>query len=157
MAFAKAQLGAGAGLPANGTLFVSVRDEDKPRVLPGVRHLFDAGFKVIATSGTARYLAEQGIAATRINKVLEGRPHIVDAITNGEIDIVFNTTEGAKALADSMSIRRSALLNHIPYYTTVAGALAVTEAIKALREGSLTVAPLQSYVGKGSLERAGTA
>jgi len=92
-----------------------------------------------------------------VNKVLEGRPHIVDAITNGEIDIVFNTTEGAKALADSMSIRRSALLNHIPYYTTLAGALAVTEAIKALREGSLTVAPLQSYVGKGSSGLAETA
>jgi carbamoyl-phosphate synthase large subunit len=80
--------------------------------------------------------------------VLEGRPHVVDAITNGEVDIVFNTTEGVKALADSSSIRRSALLNHIPYYTTVSGALAVTEAIRALREGSLDVAPLQSYVGK---------
>ena len=80
---------------------------------------------------------------------LQQRGYHVDAITNGEIDIVFNTTEGAKALADSMSIRRSALINHIPYYTTLSGALAVTEAIKALREGSLTVAPLQSYVGKG--------
>jgi carbamoyl-phosphate synthase large subunit len=112
------------------------------------------GFRIVATRGTKRHLDANGIPCERVNKVLEGRPHIVDAITNGEIDIVFNTTEGAKALADSMSIRRSALINHIPYYTTLAGALAATEAIKALREGSLTVAPLQSYVGKGSAELA---
>ena len=94
-----------------------------------------------------RLLDAHGIECEKVNKVLEGRPHIVDAITNGEVDIVFNTTEGAKALADSFSIRRSALLYHIPYYTTVAGALAVTEAIKALRGGNLTVASLQSYAG----------
>ena len=109
------------------------------------------GFRIIATRGTKRHLDANGIACERINKVLEGRPHIVDAITNGEVDIVFNTTEGAKALADSFSIRRSALLYHIPYYTTLAGALAVTEAIKALRAGSLTVAPIQSYVGRSPL------
>jgi carbamoyl-phosphate synthase large subunit len=150
VAFAKSQLGGGAKLPLAGTVFVSVKDSDKDRALAPVRMMVEMGFRIVATRGTKRHLAAHGIPCERINKVLEGRPHIVDAITNGEIDIVFNTTEGAKALADSMSIRRSALLNHIPYYTTLAGAQAVTEAIKALRDGSLTVAPLQSYVGQGS-------
>jgi len=112
--------------------------------------LAEMGFRILATRGTKRHLDAHGIPCEKINKVLEGRPHVVDAITNGEVDIVFNTTEGAKALADSFSIRRSALLYHIPYYTTLAGALAVTEAIKALRSGGLKVAPLQSYVGQGA-------
>ncbi|WP_372930282.1 carbamoyl-phosphate synthase large subunit [Methyloceanibacter sp.] len=149
VAFAKSQLGGGAKLPLSGTVFVSVKDTDKDRLLSPMRTMVEMGFRIVATRGTKRHLDAHGIPCERVNKVLEGRPHIVDAITNGQIDIVFNTTEGAKALADSMSIRRSALLNHIPYYTTLAGALAVTEAIKALREGSLTVAPLQSYVGQG--------
>jgi carbamoyl-phosphate synthase large subunit len=148
IAFAKSQLGGGSRLPLSGTVFVSVKDSDKDKVVAPVRQLAEMGFRVIATRGTRRHLDAHGIQCERVNKVLEGRPHIVDAITNGEVDIVFNTTEGAKALADSASIRRSALLNHIPYYTTLAGALAVTEAIRALREGSLSVAPLQSYVGK---------
>ncbi len=148
IAFAKSQLGGGSRLPLSGTVFVSVKDSDKDKVMAPVRELAEMGFRVIATRGTKRHLDAHGIQCERVNKVLEGRPHIVDAITNGEVDIVFNTTEGAKALADSASIRRSALLNHIPYYTTLAGALAVTEAIRALREGSLSVAPLQSYVGK---------
>jgi len=157
VAFAKSQLGGGSKLPLSGTAFVSVKDLDKDRLLVPARMLTEMGFRIVATRGTKRHLDAHGIPCDRVNKVLEGRPHIVDAITNGEIDIVFNTTEGAKALADSMSIRRSALINHIPYYTTLAGALAVTEAIKALREGSLTVSPLQSYVGKGSSGRAETA
>jgi carbamoyl-phosphate synthase large subunit len=148
IAFAKSQLGGGSKLPLGGTVFVSVKDSDKDKVVAPIRALSAMGFRVIATRGTKRHLDAHGIQCERVNKVLEGRPHIVDAITNGEVDIVFNTTEGVKALADSFSIRRSALLYHIPYYTTVAGAAAVTEAIKALREGSLTVAPLQSYVGK---------
>jgi len=157
IAFAKSQLGGGSRLPLSGTVFVSVKDSDKDKVVAPVRELAEMGFRVIATRGTKRHLDAHGIQCERVNKVLEGRPHIVDAITNGEVDIVFNTTEGAKALADSASIRRSALLNHIPYYTTLAGALAVTEAIRALREGSLSVAPLQSYVhkrAKKSLETA---
>jgi carbamoyl-phosphate synthase large subunit len=148
IAFAKSQLGGGSKLPLSGTVFVSVKDGDKEKVVAPIRALAEMGFRVIATRGTKRHLDAYGIQCERVNKVLEGRPHIVDAITNGEVDIVFNTTEGAKALADSFSIRRSALIYHIPYYTTLAGALAVTEAIKALRAGSLTVAPLQSYVGK---------
>jgi carbamoyl-phosphate synthase large subunit len=152
IAFAKSQLGGGSKLPLGGTVFVSVKDSDKDKVVAPIRALAEMGFRVIATRGTKRHLDAHGIQCERVNKVLEGRPHIVDAITNGEVDIVFNTTEGVKALADSFSIRRSALLYHIPYYTTVAGAAAVTEAIKALREGSLKVAPLQSYVGKRAKE-----
>jgi carbamoyl-phosphate synthase large subunit len=103
------------------------------------------GFRLVATRGTAKTLEEAGLPVTRINKVLEGRPHIVDAIKNGEIQLVFNTTEGAQALADSASIRRTTLSMKVPYYTTMAGAAASTEAIAALRAGSLEVAPLQSY------------
>jgi carbamoyl-phosphate synthase large subunit len=152
IAFAKSQLGGGSRLPLSGTVFVSVKDSDKDKVVGPVRELAEMGFRIIATRGTKRHLDAHGIPCEKINKVLEGRPHVVDAITNGEVDIVFNTTEGAKALADSFSIRRSALLYHIPYYTTLAGALAVTEAIKALRAGGLKVAPLQSYVGQRAKE-----
>ncbi|MGA7456964.1 MAG: carbamoyl-phosphate synthase large subunit [Methyloceanibacter sp.] len=152
IAFAKSQLGGGSRLPLSGTVFVSVKDSDKDKLLAPVRELAEMGFRIIATRGTKRHLDAHGIPCEKINKVLEGRPHVVDAITNGEVDIVFNTTEGAKALADSFSIRRSALLYHIPYYTTLAGALAVTEAIKALRSGGLKVAPLQSYVGQRAKE-----
>ena len=157
VAFAKSQLGGGSKLPLSGTVFVSVKDADKDKVVAPVRALAEMGFRIIATRGTKRQLDAHGIACEKINKVLEGRPHVVDAITNGEVDIVFNTTEGAKALANSFSIRRSALLYHVPYYTTVAGALAVTEAIKALRAGNLKVAPLQSYVGKEPQKLAETA
>ena len=154
IAVAKSQLGGGSRLPLTGTVFVSVKDGDKDKVVGPVRDLAEMGFRIIATRGTKRHLDAHGIQCEKVNKVLEGRPHVVDAITNGEVDIVFNTTEGAKALADSFSIRRSALLYHIPYYTTLAGALAVTEAIKALKQGSLRVAPLQSYVGRRAREYA---
>ncbi|WP_048648036.1 carbamoyl-phosphate synthase large subunit [Nitratireductor soli] len=145
LAFAKAQLGAGVDLPRSGTLFVAVRDEDKPRVLPAVKRLADLGFKVLATSGTARYLRENGVEAEKINKVLEGRPHIEDAIRNRQVQLVFNTTDGQKAVSDSKSLRRATLMQKVPYYTTMAGAEAVAEAIAALKAGSLEVRPLQSY------------
>ncbi|MCT8991219.1 carbamoyl-phosphate synthase large subunit [Chelativorans sp. SCAU2101] len=147
LAFAKAQLGAGVDLPRSGTLFVSVRDEDKPRVLPAVRRLADLGFKVLATGGTARYLRENGVAAEKINKVLEGRPHIEDAIRNRQVQLVFNTTDGQKAVSDSKSLRRATLMQKVPYYTTMAGCHAVVEAIAALKAGSLEVRPLQGYFG----------
>jgi carbamoyl-phosphate synthase large subunit len=147
-AFAKSQLGAGAKLPTTGCVFVSVRDEDKEAIVPSVCSLQEMGFKVIATGGTMRFLKEHGINCEKVNKVLEGRPHVVDAMKNGQVDIVFNTTAGAKALADSTSLRRTALLNHIPYYTTLQGAMAVTRAIEAVRADSLNVAPLQSYVSE---------
>ena len=149
-AFAKSQLGAGNTLPLAGTVFVSVRDADKEDILGAIRDLADLGFQVIATRGTRRALEAHGIACEQVNKVLEGRPHIVDLMKNGAAHLVFNTTEGAKALSDSKDIRRTALLYHIPYYTTLAGALAATRAIKALAAGTLTVAPLQSYVNHAS-------
>jgi carbamoyl-phosphate synthase large subunit len=146
MAFGKSQLGAGQSLPTSGTVFVSVKDSDKDRMVVPVRQLEAMGFKIIATRGTKRHLEANGIPCEVVNKVLEGRPHIVDAMKNGDVGLVFNTTEGAKALADSKDIRRTALLHHIPYYTTLAGAVAVTRAIKALKAGTLRVAPLQSFV-----------
>ncbi len=145
MAFAKSQLGANIDLPRSGTLFVSVRDEDKPGVLPAVKRLAGLGFRVLATSGTARFLKENGVEAEKINKVLEGRPHIEDAIRNRQVQIVFNTTDGQKAVSDSKSLRRATLMQKVPYYTTLSGAAAVAEAIAALKAGSLEVRPLQGY------------
>ncbi|RDE07920.1 carbamoyl-phosphate synthase large subunit [Pelagibacterium lacus] len=145
IAFAKSQLGASVKVPREGTVFVSVRDDDKAGIVESIRDLADAGFKVIATGGTQRFLAEQGIACAKINKVLEGRPHIVDAIKNGEVQLVINTTDGAKAVSDSRDIRRAALMSKVPYYTTIPGAAAAVEGILAYRGGNLTVRPLQDY------------
>jgi carbamoyl-phosphate synthase large subunit len=143
-AFAKSQMGGGA-LPLSGTVFISVKDRDKAAMVEAGRKLAAMGFKLLATAGTADYLRGCGLEVSRINKVLEGRPHIVDAMKNGDVQLVFNTTEGAQAMADSFSLRQTALLGNMPYYTTVAGARAAVEAIAALRAGSLEVAPLQSY------------
>jgi carbamoyl-phosphate synthase large subunit len=145
VAFVKSQLGGGSRLPRAGTVFVSVRDKDKPRIIDSVRILMSLGFKLIATSGTQRFLVEQGVRAERVNKVAEGRPHIVDAIKNGDVQLVFNTTEGATALADSRSLRRAALLHKVPYYTTLSGAVAAAHGIKAYLGGDLEVHALQSY------------
>jgi carbamoyl-phosphate synthase large subunit len=145
IAFAKSQLGAGGLVPTSGTVFVSVRDRDKPAILDAIRRLERLGFRIVATGGTQRFLAAEGVACAKINKVLEGRPHIVDAIKNGEIQLVFNTTEGAHALSDSRSLRRAALLSKVPYYTTVAGAVAASRGIEAYRHGELSVRPLQDY------------
>ncbi len=145
IAFAKSQLGADVLVPTKGTVFVSVRDADKPGVLEPLRRLERLGFSIIATSGTRAFLDANGVASTRVNKVLEGRPNIVDAIRNGEVQLVFNTTEGAQALADSRSLRRAALLHKVPYYTTLAGAVAAAQGIEAYRLGNLEVRSLQSY------------
>jgi carbamoyl-phosphate synthase large subunit len=145
IAFAKSQLASGSPVPVSGTLFVSVRDRDKPRILEPVKRLESLGFRIIATSGTQRYLAENGVSCSKINKVLEGRPHIVDAIKNGEVQLVFNTTEGASSVTDSQSLRRAALLHKVPYYTTIAGAVAASLGIEAYRSGTLEVRPLQAY------------
>ncbi|MCF1448907.1 MULTISPECIES: carbamoyl-phosphate synthase large subunit [Rhizobium/Agrobacterium group] len=145
LAFAKSQLGASVELPRDGAVFVSVRDEDKVRILPAIKLLTSIGFKVLATGGTQRFLAEQGIEAVKINKVLEGRPHIEDAIRNRQVQLVINTTDSNKAISDSKSLRRAALMQKVPYYTTMAGALAAAEAIEALKKGQLEVRPLQSY------------
>ncbi len=145
IAFAKSQIGGGSRLPKTGTVFVSLRDADKPRIVSALRVLVALGFNVIATSGTLRFLTENGIPARKINKVLEGRPHIVDAIKNGGVQLVFNTTEGAQALADSRSLRSAALLHKVPYYTTLSGAVAATQGIKAFLAGDFEVRTLQSY------------
>jgi carbamoyl-phosphate synthase large subunit len=150
VAFVKSQLGGGSRLPKTGTVFVSVKDSDKSRILEAVRLLTKLGFKVVATSGTQRYLADEGVLAEKINKVAEGRPDIVDAIKNGGIQLVFNTTEGAKALSDSRSLRRAALLHKVPYYTTLSGAVAAAQGIKAYLGGDLEVCALQSYFGAES-------
>jgi carbamoyl-phosphate synthase large subunit len=144
-AFAKSQIGAGLRLPVEGTVFISLKDSDKDGAIASARALVEMGFRVVATRGTAKALEEAGLPVKRINKVLEGRPHVVDALKNGEVQLVFNTTEGAQALADSASIRRTAVTAKVPYYTTLASAVAATQAIAALRTGSLEVAPLQSY------------
>ncbi|PJI43549.1 carbamoyl-phosphate synthase large subunit [Ferrovibrio sp.] len=144
-AFAKAQLAAGTILPAAGGVFISVRDGDKPGLVDSARRLVAMGFEIVATSGTARFFEEHGIAVKRVNKVMEGRPHIVDAMKNGDIQLVFNTSEGAASIRDSFDLRRTALMNKIPYFTTTAGAKAAVRAIEALRAGSLAVTPLQAY------------
>ena len=145
IAFAKSQLGGGTKVPRQGTVFVSVRDGDKPRIAETVTMLAGLGFRIEATGGTARYLAEHGLPVTKINKVSEGRPHCVDAIKNGSIQLVFNTTEGAQALSDSRSLRRAALLHKVPYYTTLAGAIAAAQGIKASIAGDLEVRALPDY------------
>jgi len=145
MAFAKSQLGAGAHVPRTGTVFVSLRDADKPGVVASLRILHELGFKITATTGTQRYLLAQGLPATKVNKVSEGRPHAADAVRNGSVQLVFNTTEGATSLADSKPLRRAALLQKTPYYTTLSGAIAAVEGIKAYSAGDLEVRALQDY------------
>jgi carbamoyl-phosphate synthase large subunit len=155
VAFVKSQLGGGSRLPKSGTVFVSVKDADKPRILDSVRLMAALGFRVLATSGTQAFLTGEGIAAERVNKVAQGRPHIVDAIKNGEVQLVFNTTEGATALTDSRSLRRAALLHKVPYYTTLSGAVAAAQGIKAYLGGDLEVCALQNYFAAGPDQRLG--
>lgn len=145
LAFAKSQLAAGQELPLKGTVFISVKDSDKSAVLKPASILRDIGFKIVATIGTAAYLEEHGIPVSRVNKVREGRPHVVDMIKNGEIDLVINTTSDKKAISESFSIRRSTLVLGIPYTTTIAGAKATALAIKSMIEGKLEVKTLQEY------------
>ena len=132
-------------MPTAGQAFVSVRNSDKAAIVEPTRRLIDLGFRIVATRGTAAHLVEAGLTVEIVNKVLEGRPHIVDTMKNDEIALVINTTEGAQAMADSFEIRRTALVNGIPYFTTMAGAGAAVQAISVLASGSLEVSPLQSY------------
>ena len=145
IAFAKAQIGAGTMLPSGGALFVSVKDSDKPVVLPAVEILHGLGFEVVATGGTAGFLESHGLTVTRVNKVAQGRPHVVDRIKDGGIDLIFNTTEGWQSLKDSAEIRKSALTAKVCSFTTAAASVASAQAIAALRDGGLEVASLQSY------------
>jgi carbamoyl-phosphate synthase large subunit len=144
-AFAKSQLGGGTILPKTGCVFVSVKDADKPWILEPVKLLLGQGFRVMATGGTATFLQGEGLKVEHVKKVLEGRPHIVDAMKNGDVQLVFNTTEGRQSLADSFELRRTALMMKTPYYTTAAGALAAAQAIVATAADTLEVRPLQSY------------
>jgi carbamoyl-phosphate synthase large subunit len=146
-AFAKAQLGAGVKLPTSGEVFISVRDADKKHIVSLAKKLYSNNFQLVATRGTAAFLKEKGIPVKVVNKVLEGRPHIVDSIKNNEICMVINTTQGAQAVADSFSIRRNTLVHNVAYYTTVAGARAAVDGIIAIAGEQLGVKSLQEYLG----------
>jgi len=145
LAFAKSQLAAGQKLPLSGTVFISVKDEDKMASLSTAFLFDDLGFKIVATKGTSAFLSHHGISNTKVNKVREGRPHVVDMIKNNEIDLVINTTSDKRAIVESYSIRRTALMVDIPYTTTIAGAKATALAIKSMTEGDLDVKPIQEY------------
>ncbi|WP_375209501.1 carbamoyl-phosphate synthase large subunit [Hyphomonas jannaschiana] len=143
-AFLKSQLGCGVVLPTEGAVFISVKDSDKTGVIEAARELVDLGFTLVATSGTAAHLEAEGLPVSSINKVNEGQPHIVDAMINGEIQLVFNTTEGATSIADSASIRRTAVARKIPYYTTLAASIASVRAITSMKSREISVRALQS-------------
>jgi len=145
LAFAKSQLAAGMDLPLSGTVFISVKDQDKKLILSTAQKLSHLGFKIMATSGTSRFLDQAGLPNQKVNKVREGRPHIVDLMKNGEVQLVINTTIGSKSVSESCSIRQTALIRRIPYTTTVAGARATAEAIEALQQKKLSVQTIQEY------------
>lgn len=147
VAFAKSQLGGGVTLPDTGTAFISVKEEHKPLMAELAQDLIDMGFSIMATGGTTKYLRAQGIEVDYVKKFHEGRPNIVDAMKNGKVQLVFNTTEGKQALKDSFSLRRTALDQKIPYFTTAAASRATVEAIKALKERGYEVESLQSIAG----------
>jgi len=145
MAFAKSQLGAGMRIPLSGNVFVSVKESDKPKVLNAVKKLAELGFSIVATGGNHAYFEKHGVPSTRINKILEGRPHIGDAIKNGDIALVLNTTETRSSESDSKPIRQTAVMQRVPYYTTLAGILSATKAIAARKANAIEVRPLQDY------------
>ena len=143
VAFLKSQIAAGTRLPTSGTAFISLRESDKPELLETAQALVAMGFALVATSGTAIYLTENGVPVRTVKKVIEGKPNITDEMIDGHVDVVFNTTEGAQSRVDSKSIRRTAVLQNIPYFTTLAASRAAVNAIAALREHSLSVRSLQ--------------
>jgi carbamoyl-phosphate synthase large subunit len=144
-AYAKAQAASNNSIPTSGTIFVSVKDRDKHRTVELARRLVQLGFSLVATWGTARYLTEQGISVKGINKVAEGRPHVVDLIKNREVHFIINTVSGAQAQKDSFSIRRNALQFKIPYTTTISGARAVVNAMEMLVKNKLSIRSIQEY------------
>jgi len=144
-AFAKSQLAAGNVLPTEGSVFLSVKDSDKEDLIPIAKDLAEIGFDLVATGGTCTKLQEAGLEVKRINKVMEGHPHVVDAIINGEIDFLINTTKGPQALSDSMSIRREAVMHKTPYFTLLTAARAGIQGIRALKSRNMEVKPLQDY------------
>ncbi|MEM8785364.1 MAG: ATP-grasp domain-containing protein, partial [Pseudomonadota bacterium] len=144
-AFAKSQLAGGTLLPRAGTVFISVKDADKQAAVAIGRQLTGLGFEIMATRGTARWLEAADLSVMHVKKVLEGQPHVVDYMLDGKVQLVINTTEGAQSYADSFTIRRTALTEKIPYYTTIAGARAASQALAFLETGALEVSPLQAY------------
>jgi carbamoyl-phosphate synthase large subunit len=144
-AYAKAQLGAGQNLPVEGCVFISVGDRDKAAILDVARRFHELGFTILATGGTSRFLADKGVATQEINKVSQGRPHVVDAIKNNEIQLVINTGSGDTSRRDGFAIRQTALKFKIPYTTTAAGAMAMSRGVAALRQNPLSVKPIQAY------------
>jgi carbamoyl-phosphate synthase large subunit len=149
-AFAKAQIAAGTHLPTSGTVYLSVKDSDKDDLVSIAKDLVELGFKIVATGGTARHLKEAGLEVTRVNKVMEGQPHIGDSIINSDIDFMINTTtKGAQALTDAISIRRLALSHKIPFFTLLTAARAGVQAMRALKNRDMDVKPLQDYFPSG--------
>jgi carbamoyl-phosphate synthase large subunit len=145
-AYAKAQLGAGINLPTEGTVFISVKDSDKENIVAIARELADIGFSIVSTGGTAKLLKDNGLEVTRVNKVMEGHPHIGDSIINGDVKLMINTTtKGPQALTDSLSIRRLALAHKIPCFTLLTAARAGVQAIRAMKSRSIDVKPIQKY------------
>jgi carbamoyl-phosphate synthase large subunit len=144
-AFGKSQLGAGTVLPTAGNAFISVKDGDKAAIVPAARALVEAGFGILATGGTADYLHRAGIPVERVNKVAQGRPHIVDRVEDGGVTLIVNTTEGWQSLKDSRAIRQTAVAKRIPQFTTASAAIEAAKAIGAGKTRSLEVRPLQSY------------
>jgi carbamoyl-phosphate synthase large subunit len=147
LAFMKSQLAAGQVLPSAGKVFISINDDNKGPLLPAARLFHEAGFEILATKGTAAYFNAKGIPAREVRKVSEHRPHVVDHIKNGEIDMVVNIMEGKRTVQDSMAIRQTALLYNVPYVTTAAGAMAAVQAIRELAGQGLGVKSIQEYYG----------
>jgi carbamoyl-phosphate synthase large subunit len=145
-AFAKAELAASQGIPLAGTVFISMNDREKEAVVPIAQELTALGFKLLATTGTRQVLQAHGLAVDLVLKVHEGRPHVIDAIKNNEIQLIINTPLGETAQEDDQSIRRAALDYKVPLTTTLAGARATTEAIRSLQGQKLSVKALQDYL-----------
>jgi len=144
-AFAKAQIGAGQRLPGEGTVFISVNNDDKPRVLPVARDLRELGFQIVATRGTAAFLRAHGLQADIIFKINEGRPHVADEILNGRVQMVVNTPLGRESFFDDKTVRRIAMMHGVPCITTLTAAAAAVSAIRALKSEGLAVKAIQSY------------
>jgi len=145
-AFAKSQLAASVKLPTKGTVFISVKDEDKQACYEAAKGLIDLGFKIISTKGTQKYLSEKGLEVEFVNKVMQGRPNVVDRLVSGDVDLIFNTTGGAQAIADSFSIRETALKRNIPNYTVASSFRSVVRGITALKEDNLKVKSVQEHL-----------
>ena len=153
-AYAKSQIGAGTVLPTVGHVFLSVRNGDKEALIPLARELQELGFTLVATGGTCTALQEAGLNVRRVNKVSEGQPHIVDAIINGDIDLMINTTKGRQSVSDGVSIRRAGLAYKVPYYTNLAAAAAAIQAIRGMQTLEFEFLPIQSYMSEGQEEAA---